>query len=367
MELTALQNSHQEEIEKLKSKITQEIEILSQKNQETLQERLHQQKEMADLEIDKIQKEFSKSLQELSTKNNELIAQIESLKIQMSNKDAEIDAVIKEKQILEESQAKLKNQVNELDKELQLYKPKKGAILPEESYDIIIQTSLLSTLIQGWDIKISRLEKYKKLIEEKGIIVSVLGNKKVGKTKFLEMLTGQSTSHGYCNSSPGLYFKYYKDEKYPSKAPLLSIELQGYDIPILSSQYTEESLCNFHRLLDDQEASLSLCQDYLFEVSSMFIVIAKDFTARDQALIHTLKLRLKDKIDKRLVIVHNLSDSYTIKDAKLRLETQILPYLHVKENSYTRPSSKNMTFYSDGAFSIRHLILAHECSEAGVQ
>lgn len=84
--------------------------------------------------------------------------------------------------------AEIENKIGDLSKmkkqlEIQQYAP--GLDDPRKFYDGIIQVNNIRNIIKGWNIFFKDHEKYRELIQKKGVVVTVVGNYNKGKTFLL--------------------------------------------------------------------------------------------------------------------------------------------------------------------------------------
>lgn len=169
-------------------------------------------------------KKLKNKLDNIANQNNEnvskILIQLDNEKKLTQNLQTKYSELEKQEKIKSKETEELKTQLEQKEEEIKNYKPENFGLKFQTDYktgeyDIVIDIhSIMSLIKEGWKVIYKQDEgnqgkkNYLNLKNEDTIVVGVIGNKNMGKTFFLEKLSGYSIPKGFNVKTIGLSVRY---------------------------------------------------------------------------------------------------------------------------------------------------------------
>ena len=338
---------------------------LENQNCEELIEKIREKESENFLLKQKIEKFQGKYL-----KKKEKIEELEQkYNLKKANYQENIEILTAKLEKFKSKNAVLKNENSKLTKRTDLDK-KTTSLKPIEflPYDIVINIDSL-TKKPGWEVEINN----QKLINEElsVSIVGLVGRENIGKTFILNKICEDELPSGANVNTKGLSLKYSKEKN------LICLDSAGMMTPVY---YYEDKILNSYSILkenfeENPEIKLQMInnraitdafiQDFILEVCEVIVIVLGHLSQNDQKLIERIERKYRAK--KKIIIIHNFSDLFTVEDVEKKIENDIFKAFNVIEKQI--PGS-NLSEYIEKSLNekqenISHLILAAEGHESG--
>ena len=196
--------------------------------------------------------------------------------------------------------------------------------------DSIIDLNIMENEVDGI-IKIRGIEtffKNIKFVEEKLIIVGLVGSGQKGKTFVLNKLVGNPATPTPTKSISCL-----------KKNGILFLDSESFYKSLKKKVYCEEFLKKKATFLKLKNIKENIFQKFILEESKVFIIVLTHLTSSDQTYIQKIISRLKDK-EKTIFIVHNYSDLSAGDTIKTKI-SELHQYFNLKNFSMDEILEKN--------------------------
>lgn len=266
----------------------------------------------------------------------------------------------------------------------QIEKEKKFNEQMESLYNMIIKINSMEQLTkEGWKVinkennktqnKTKENKKDEKKEEKKVSIISVLGNKNVGKSFILHLLTGKNIPNGYTVTTEGLSF-ITPDEKSNKSDDYMIIDTAGTESPILDDDPKKLNEETKKKMAKDRQITDYFIQKFILEKSDIFICVVDNLTLSNQKFINRI---IKNYTYKTIFIIHNLKTFIEKDQVENYINKTLLQSLtfHLEKDEYfniesdNEKSKENQFFFKQKLKKneriIVHLIIANKESEAG--
>ena len=376
---------------------------LEEDNNKILDEK---EKEIKSLENEK--KENIDKITSLEKDNAQLKNEISELKSKDVNKYKEYEEIInklnKDKQILEiaiNGDISKINQLKNLGVTGEYLKPKDHLIKVDtetnkiiskeilnkniifvDFYDVIIDINSIKDINKGWEIKMSERakENYESLKKEKIIKIGVIGNSNKGKSFILSVkypdLDIYTNRKIVLLDSAGLETPVLKneDDKKVKKEENSEYTPKGDNDDLKEENETHEK--NEKELFKEKSREKLITelflQNYIIYNTNILIIVVGILTYSEQKLINRIQTEIqRNKINKKLFVIHNLITYTTKEQIKEYIDTYLLKSATFnleeghKINTLTKEENGIYFFEKNTEPKIYHLIFANEGSEAG--
>lgn len=244
------------------------------------------------------------------------------------------------------------------DKETNQYKS------TDTLYDVIIRINCLSSLEdQGWEILVGKhtmdVVPVQRTTSEsaEGVIATVIGAYNRGKSYLLRKLCKIDIPDGKLIHTEGISITAGRD----NYKNIVFIDTAGTDTPVAREK------------LDFKRATDALLREVVLYLSTYFIIVVNRLRASDQTYIQQILkyCRQYPNIKKNIIIVHNLLDIETIKDADDLIRKEVVGIFEAtpKETQLTMNGViRSIKFFiskENENIELRHYVLAKSSSEAG--
>ena len=369
-------------------------------------------------------------LDNIANKNNEnvykILQQLENEKKNNENLEHKYSDLEKEEKRIHIEKKELESQLKQKDEELmniQKSIPEKYGLRFQSDckageYDIILDIdSIISLIKDGWRIIYNQKEGkqyYLKKKEEETIVVGVIGNKNMGKTFFLEKLSGYDLKKGFNVKTIGLSVRFGTSSSHNvaildsagQETPLLKTEaskMKEEFIPLEKIEIKDENLkeekkeenieknnankqkkkdeepedeknYEFERYSRDKLITEFFLQKFILWKSDIIILVVGNISLTEQKLLYTVKQEVKnlDK-NKQIFVIHNLKEYTTEEQVNDYIENTLkkLCKIDFKETEQTYLSennkSDNKNFFNkifiEKNENVSHFIFVNEFSE----
>ena len=253
-------------------------------------------------------------------------------------------------------------------------------IIFEDFYDVIIDIKSIKEINKGWEIKMNeRGKKNYELYKEKEILkIGVLGNANKGKSYLLSRISKIDLPSGTSIRTEGLSIKYPELEKFKHRKIAL-LDSAGFETPVLREDNEKYEISSelFKEKSREKLITEIFLQNYIIHNSDILILVVGILTYSEQKLLNRIKTEIKkEKINKPLYIIHNLSTYTGMKEIEdyinkylLNSATFILEEGHKSSTEITNEDEdedNGIYFYEKNSNpKIFHLIFANDNSIAG--
>lgn len=293
--------------------------------QTQLQEELEALKEMK-ANLENKNNELTQENQNLEEAKSEL-AEIKHL---LEDSERSIEAKQQNFSELELNHAKL-----QASYELMLNKVKNKPEINSKSipYDILINIDSLLNKKYGW--KIQESESFHQLnnpLEKNYTSIGFLGRENIGKTFLLNKICGLNLPLETNTNIQGLSIK-YSDNFLCLDSVGLQTPVYYYDEKLMErfGMNSEELIKNEdlrYKMIKDRTLTDLFIQDFILDVCQIIVIVVGQLTQNDQKFIERISKRYKHK--KKIIVLHNFSNLYSIEDVTNRIEKDILCIFPVK-------------------------------------
>ena len=353
--------------------------------------------------INDLNKNITSITEKLETQINDLNVTIKDQKKSHKNLKKEKTALENEKTAFEIKNNELNDQITHLESQYQKYKDRfndskqeflefkahfnlfKEAQKKEKSqnpkskkeklpYDMIINIDSLKTQNLGWEITMN--EDSFDLINNNSktqTIIGFVGPENIGKTFILNKICGFDLPSGSNVNTKGLSLKYSNHKG----LELICLDSAGIHTPVY---YFEEKLLKRfgilkedlkkndeikRQMINDRTITDIFIQDFILDVCEVILIVVGQLSQNDQKFIERIVWKYQAK--KRIIVVHNFSNLYSVADVERKIErdivkafdtiSRIIPETEISE--YIEKSEKK------GCENISHLVLGVDWSESG--
>jgi len=314
---------------------------------------------------------FEKQAKDLKKINKDLGKQIEELN---QNLDVQLKKSLKFKEKWKESKNELlgfKSHYNLNQKTKKELKSDKK--LPTLTYDIVINIDSLKSQTIGWDIWIN--ERNLEMINacSNNTIIGLVGRENIGKTFILNKLCGFELPSGSNVHTKGLSMKYSNAKN----NDLICLDSAGIQTPVY---YFDEKLMDRfsvnkedlnrkeyikRQMINDRTITDTFIQDFILDVCEVILIVVGQLTQNDQKFIERIAWKYQAK--KRIIVVHNFSNLYSVEDVNNRIDMDIIkafdtkPRIIPNRDIYEYIEKKE----NKSKDSISHLVLGVDWSNSG--
>ena len=273
-------------------------------------------------------------------------------------------------------------------------KEKQKSLPVTDFYDLVIKIDSFRNLKKkeqgdyGWDILYSKDFDYDKRTKEELVRIGVLGNGNRGKSFILSKLTNFKVPSGFSIKTEGISLK-YPDMKTKDGKGMVIIDSAGFETPLLesfdckldslSNLDAKEAYTKINDLAKDRAILEVFILKYVLEYSDIIIAVVGQLTYSEQQLLLRIK---RENTKKTIFIVHNLLNLETKQQVTDYIDNVLKKSLtfQIDERSMTDYDENikvdstvlNQTYYheqytdnNDNIYTIEHLIMAKEGTEAG--
>ena len=327
----------QKKIKEEREKLEKEKEKFSKKKKEFEKEQKLEienkriEEEKAKLEEEKRKIEFDKKFNNARQQIEKGKKEINEMRRKLEeDKKKEIEEKkLKEEQIkLEEEKAKIEKEKKEEEMNKFVEEEKKKNRQSEEFYDMILYFNSFEQLKKdGWDAKFTKFgkKKYDKCINEKNIIIGVVGNKNRGKSYLLGRIMKMKeyeNPHGFLVTTSGISSIFPKLAN--KDKTFITLDTAGRDNPLLQNTFFEEKDKTelIRNIARDQKVTEIALNDFIIQESDVLITVLEQLSFNEQEMLknlinqinnYGLKFIKKNKFTgKRLIVIHNLMNISTV-------------------------------------------------------
>lgn len=323
-------------------------------------------------EIEEINKKLKEKLSEKKAENRNLSKKITEIEKEKSNIKNEL---YKSKRVCETQEKQLNkmrisdsHSDSDSDKQNKISYKTKPLKIKSNPYDIVINIDSLYTKKIGWDIELNNNETPQKNLSS---IIGLVGRENVGKTFILNQLCDFFLPSGTNISTKGLSLKYSKDNS------LLCLDSAGMQTPVY---YYDEKLINRYgfdketinndpeiklQMINDRTLTDVFIQDFILEVCEVILIVVGQLTQNDQKFIERISYKYKAK--KKIIIIHNFSNFFEVKDVTEKIQKDIMLAFNTTESCI--PSTDLELFIEKKSDkykeNIVHLVLGSENKNSG--
>ena len=272
-------------------------------------------------------KELEENLSKIQTKYNKKKEQLKSSKDFQKNYEnlhSDYDNMKKEYNIFLTNLGLIEN------KEKKKHSKAKSKSSPTFSspYDMIINIDSLKTQIQGWEIEMSKFALENHNSKSEYSIIGLVGRENIGKTFILNKICGFDLPSGSNVNTKGLSMKYSNQQD------IICLDSAGIQTPVY--YYEPKLLDRFgvnkaqlklndelkQQMINDRTLTDIFIQDFILEVCEVIVIVVGQLSQNDQKFIERISMRYKSK--KRIIIIHNFSNLYSVQDVEHKIEKDII-------------------------------------------
>ena len=418
-ELKVHLNNKENEIKKVKNSLNKEKNI-----NQNISKDLNTEKDK--------NKRLNDKLDNIANKNNEnvnkILQQLDNEKKIAQNLQTKYSELEKQEKLKTKEKEELKSQLEKKDEELKNviknYIPENYGLKFQSDcktgeYDIILDiNSIISLIKDGWKIYYNQKDGkqiYLKKKNEPTVVVGVIGNKNMGKTFFLEKLSGYSIPKGFNVKTIGLSVRYGTTPDHNvaildsagQETPLLKMEalkidLKNKEIEIKDedenedengipeneneekketkeenkkNEETEDEKDNeFEQYSRDKLITEFFLQKFIIWKSDIIILLVGNISLTEQKLLYTVKQEVKnlDK-NKQIFVIHNLKEYSTEEQVNDYIENTLkkLCKIEIDENNLLNISENNNyenkkffnKYFMEKNDNVAHFIFVNEFSD----
>ena len=324
----------------------------------------------------------NEKLNEKRKEIKELDDKVESLKKINNSLKSDIDDLNNQVTKLEKSLKKESTKLADTVLELNHYKNKLNLIdNPEQqakisskksvnAYDFVIDIDSLKATAQsgGWEIT----DNSSKSKQNKDYsIVGIVGRENIGKTYILNKICGFDLPSGTNLNTKGLSLKYSQN------GSLLCLDSAGIQTPVyyfdkkLMKRFktTKEDLKKNdekrREMINDRTITDIFIQDFILNVADVIIIVVGQMSQNDQKFIE--RIANKYKAMKRIIIIHNFSNLYAIKDVERKIQKDITETFDTISREISNSDIQEFIEKSQkkNKENISHLVLGVDWTESG--
>jgi hypothetical protein len=242
----------------------------------------------------------------------------------------------------------------------------------QKLYNMIIKVDSMDQLTkEGWKI-INKNKDNRINLDKKVSIISVLGNKNVGKSFILHLLTEKNIPNGYTVTTEGLSFILPEEEGNRGDNYIL-IDTAGTESPLLIEKEKKISKDSINKMAKDRIITDYFLQKFILEKSDIFICVVDNLTLTDQKFINRI---INNYTNKTIFIIHNLKTFIEKEQVENYIDNTLRQSLtfDLKQDKYydigVEPKlEENQIFFiqklKEKERKVIHIIIANEDSQAG--
>ena len=256
---------------------------------------------------------------------------------------------------------------------------------PTTFYDLIVDINSFRHLKKeenndgdwGWNVLIKKDFDYEEAQKKDLVSIGVVGNGNRGKSFLLSKISGFDFPTGYSVKTKGISVK-YPEKKDENDKNIVVFDSAGFETPIvetsdfqlgqISDARKAEEIIN--EIARDRAIIEYFTQEFIIKYSNVIVAVVGQLTFSEQQLL----VKIKNKQNKRIFVVHNLYNFETVGQVKDYIDNTLLKSLTFKitPQKYVNFPNENLKnkneYYYHEEFekqSIEHLILGKEGSESG--
>ena len=244
----------------------------------------------------------------------------------------------------------------------------------ESPYDIVIDIDSLKAQKFGWLITENLTKKIQ--ANKEFCIIGLVGRENIGKTYILNKICEFNLPSGSNVNTKGLSLKYAENRN------LICLDSAGIQTPVyyydknLMERFnvTKEQLKDSdssedirREMINDRTITDIFIQDFIMEVCEVILIVTGQLSQNDQKFIERIAGRYKSK--KKIIIVHNFSNLYSVKDVERKIEKDIIKAFDtipkkISDTDLFEYVEKNKDKTKEN---ISHLVLGVDWAESGLK
>ena len=248
-------------------------------------------------------------------------------------------------------------------------------------YDSILKIDRIIDIIQkGWEIKLNNNSN----CDYNFVKIGIIGETKKGKTYIIQKLINQNIDKNEIIKTEGLSIKYPNDEDIKNNRNYIILDSEGIEKPLLNKKvnildYNQIELNEIDNMTKEKLLIELFIQQFIIKYSEIPILVLDELTFSEQKILIKIQNILKCiKGYKKMFIIHNLQNYYYIQEVKEYITKILLNLIGInlkereglntminKENNQKNNIYYEQEFAENKNYSIIHLIMANEFSEAG--
>ena len=379
-EKSFVSETHTEIVEAFESKIQKlksEVKKLKSKDEEI--EGLREEKKTLTERVDNLKKKLKETKKNLKNKNSE-IENFEVKVKELTKKNTELEDKLEQSKKFKEKWKNIKQEFSEFKSHFNLKENKKSnkksskKNLPFLTYDLIINIDSLKSQKIGWDIWINQdsVQKINNSLSN-NTIIGLVGGENIGKTFILNKLCGFQLPSGANVHTKGLSMKISD----AANNNLIVLDSAGIQTPVY--YFDEKLMKRFsinkedlnkkdeikRQMINDRTITDTFIQDFILDVCEVILIVVGQLNQNDQKFIE--RITWKYQIKKRIIVVHNFSNLFSIEDVNQRIEMDIIrafntiPRLIPNTDIYEYIERKE----ESNKENVSHLVLGVDWSESG--
>lgn len=330
-------------------------------------------------ESDLIIKEYLKFEQQLKVKNEEYRKQAKELKEELSFNlkkhkkktkalKLKYQSLFEKKETYNSLEIKYNEDRNQNKKQINITTPNTQIFL----YDIIVNIDSLKNSNIGWDIHYAKSKSDLYDLDQKPLtIVGVVGRENIGKTFIFNKICGLDLPSGCNVNTKGLSLKYSEDhttlwlDSAGLQTPVYYFEPKLLErFSITKKQLTQNEEIK-REMINDRTITDLFIQDFILEVCEVIIIVVGQLSQNDQNFIERITMKYKAK--KKIIIIHNFCNLYTIEDVENRIKQDIIKAFDTIERFI--PNTDVLQYiemaHDKNKEKISHLVLGVDWHESG--
>ena len=356
--------------EKRKKIIDERIKIKEEDKKRDIQEKIEEEnrkleEERKRLEEEKERNEEKKKFQDEKRKIDEERKKIEQerQKIEKEKKkiqeekerEKERKLIEENKKLLEEEKLKFKEEKELEEKKRIEEEEKKKNSENRDFYDMILEfTSFEQLKKEGWKAKFTKngKKKYDRCLNEKNIVIGIVGNKNRGKSYLLGRIMDMKeyeNPHGFLVTTYGISCIF--PQLANNAENFITLDTAGRDNPLLQTVFFEDNDKNelIRNIARDQKVTEIALNDFIIQESDVIITVLEQLSFAEQELLKNLINQLKEnKINKenrsrakRLIVIHNLMNISSNQGIKEFIDDILLKSLTFSLRPQSMSNSEN--------------------------
>jgi len=256
-----------------------------------------------------------------------------------------------------------------------------------EFYDVVLNLESLSRLKEGFSVEFT--EKGKKKIEDlkqnKGIVITAIGNSNQGKSYILSKISDINIPIGHSINTKGLSIAFpdnLTDNKNANKRYIIldtegsqnAITISDDDRNDIYKLDEEKKIEKIEGASRDRQITENFLQNFALDSANIVLAVVGQLTFQDQKFLNRIKEQCKKK---SLYIIHNLMFLETKDSVEEHMKDIIEKslFFNVRKQTMTDLSNKNTqdvntdyyveTIDETKNFYVIHLIMARQDTKAG--
>ena len=235
-------------------------------------------------------------------------------------------------------------------------------------YDMILNFKSFEQLKQdGWNayFSLEGWKKYQKSLEEDFVSVGFFGKKNRGKSYLLKRIMNNDNyqiNDEFLPTDYGLNCKFSEH----NRQIFVTSDKSGLDNPLISNKFSKND--DINSIINDKNACEKLLNDFIINVCNVSIAVVEQLSFDEEemliSLINRLSVKeLKDNIDKRLIVIHNLMNIKRVEDINIFIKYTLLKSLTISLEAHYiedhRDAKYSLTVYNQIIEDIRKLDIVH--------